>query len=100
MTKHVVLIPLKDKTALSVGRGFWQHYVRHYGFPHKVQTDRGREFTSHFAHSFFRAAGDKVQSTALHPQSQGVVERFNRTMADMLAKLVGERQTDWVHYLY
>ncbi|MFN9905490.1 MAG: hypothetical protein ACK56F_05110, partial [bacterium] len=92
VTKHVVLVPLKDKTALSVGQGFWAHYVRHYGFPHKVQTDRRHEFTSHFALSFFKAAGNKVQSTALHPQSQGVVERFNCTPANMLSKLVGQHQ--------
>ena len=41
----------------------------------------------------------KLQSTSYHPQSQGVVERFNRTMTDMLAKMVGNKQKDWIKYL-
>jgi hypothetical protein len=85
LTKYVVVSALRDKTAAEVGQAFWNDYVCHYLFPKMVQTDRGKEFTLDLAQAFFRAAVDKVQSTAYHPQSQGVVERFNRMMTDMLA---------------
>ena len=70
-----------------------------FGFPEKVQTDQGKEFTGEFAKQFFQYASEKFQSTAYHPQSQGVVERFNRTLTDMLAKLVKEEQRDWINHL-
>ena len=33
---------------------------------------------------------DKTQTTAFHPQSDGLVERFNRTIEDMLSKAVSD----------
>ena len=38
---------------------------------------------------------DKTRNTPFHPQSDGLVERFNRTLVDMLSKAVREDQTDW-----
>ena len=38
---------------------------------------------------------DKTRTTPFHPQSDGLVERFNRTLVDMLSKAVREDQTDW-----
>ncbi|MFN9910434.1 MAG: hypothetical protein ACK56F_30700, partial [bacterium] len=99
LTKYVVVSALRDKTAAEVGQAFWNDYVCHYLFPKMVQTDRGKEFTSDLAQAFFRAAVDKVQSTAYHPQSQREVERFNRTMTVMLAKHVGAKQEEWYEYL-
>ena len=37
----------------------------------------------------------KVNTTAYHPQTDGLVERFNRTLIDMLAKTVEKSGRDW-----
>jgi hypothetical protein len=37
----------------------------------------------------------KTQTTAFHPQSDGLVERFNRTIKDMLSKAVRRDQRNW-----
>ncbi len=37
----------------------------------------------------------KTRTTPYHPQSDGQVERFNRTLLDMLSKYVQDDQTDW-----
>ena len=60
LTKYVVIAPIKDKTATCVVQAFWEHFVCYFSFPTKVQTDRGKEFTSHFANEFFRIASDKL----------------------------------------
>ena len=38
---------------------------------------------------------DKTQTTPLHPQSDGMVERFNRTILNNLSLLVSRNQQDW-----
>ena len=38
---------------------------------------------------------DKTRSTAYHPESNGLVERFNRTLLNMLTKFVSSDQRDW-----
>lgn len=37
----------------------------------------------------------KTRTTPLHPQSDGMVERFNRTILDYLAKFIDDRQSNW-----
>ncbi|GFW57516.1 retrovirus-related Pol polyprotein from transposon 412 [Trichonephila clavipes] len=38
---------------------------------------------------------DKTRTTALHPQSDGMVGRFNRTILNSLSLLVSRNQVDW-----
>jgi transposase InsO family protein len=38
-------------------------------------------------------------STAYHPQTNGLVERFNRTLCEALAKYANEHKDDWDIYL-
>lgn len=37
----------------------------------------------------------KVNTSAYHPQSDGLVERFNRTLTDMLAKSTSPGGSEW-----
>uniref|UniRef100_A0A3B3HNC7 Integrase catalytic domain-containing protein n=1 Tax=Oryzias latipes TaxID=8090 RepID=A0A3B3HNC7_ORYLA len=41
----------------------------------------------------------KTRTTPLHPQSDGLVERFNKTLAKQLAILTAEHQRDWDSHL-
>ena len=41
----------------------------------------------------------KSRTTPYHPQSDGLVERFNRTLLDMLAKTVQEQPFEWESHL-
>ena len=41
----------------------------------------------------------KANTSAYHPQTDGLVERFNQTLTTMLAKTVERGGKDWDHHL-
>ncbi|KAJ8340629.1 hypothetical protein SKAU_G00352620 [Synaphobranchus kaupii] len=51
----------------------------------------GQVFTKVYRILYIR----KPRTTPLHPQSNGLVERFNRTLATQLALLTSHHQRDW-----
>ena len=55
------------------------------GMPEWVTTDSGTEFAGAFRHQLERFGIDHVQTSAVHPQSNGAVEHVVRTVKDMLA---------------
>ena len=42
---------------------------------------------------------DKIRTTAFHPQTDGLVERVNRTLKSMLASYTNDNPTDWDNFL-
>ncbi|GMF42734.1 unnamed protein product [Phytophthora fragariaefolia] len=74
--------------------------VARHGVPSRLLSDQGRNFTSEIAKSFYQTLGiKKLYGSAYHPQTQGLVERFNGTFMGMLKMHVSESQTDWDLYL-
>ena len=64
--------------------------------PIEILTDRGAEFESELFCQLLRWLEiDKLRTTAYKPSSNGVVERFHRTLNSMLGKVISENQRDW-----
>ena len=56
----------------------------------------GRSFRFNLLHEVYRLLGThKVSTTAYHPQTDGLVERFHRTLTSMLAKSTQPSGLDW-----
>jgi hypothetical protein len=67
-----------------------------YGLPISMTSDRGSGFVSQLAGDIYKALGMKQQkTTAYHPQSNGIVESFNKTLKQTLKMWANERQSDW-----
>jgi hypothetical protein len=67
--------------------------------PRYLLTENGTQFNAKFFLSVCRELGiAKVFTTAYHPQTNGQVERFNRTIINSLRDYVERRQTDWDEY--
>ncbi|KAG2944156.1 hypothetical protein C6341_g13158 [Phytophthora cactorum] len=59
--------------------------VARHGIPPKLLSAYGSNFTSEVANSFYQTLGiKKLYGAAYHPQTQGLVERFNGTLIGML----------------
>ena len=69
--------------------------TRHW-VPKELLSHRGAAFLSNLLQEVYRAIGiHKVSTTAYHPQTDGLVERFNRTLTSMLAKTSQLGGLDW-----
>lgn len=84
-TKWVELAPLKDQTTASTTSAILNLWISRYGVPERVHTDQGSNFVSSSFESFCRNLGmQHTCSSPLHPQGNGQVERFNRTLKSLL----------------
>ena len=98
-SKVTKTVPLRVITALSAARAFLDHWVYAYGAPISLLTDNGPQFTAKFFQAVCAELGvKKVFTTAYHPQTNGQVERYNRTILTALRGYVARRQDDWDEY--
>ena len=75
---------------------FFQHIVCRFGMPSAIHSDQGREFENNLMQELCLFCGvHKTRTTPYHPASDGLVERFNRTLLMMLAMSEGENRDDW-----
>ncbi|XP_075168511.1 uncharacterized protein LOC142240690 [Haematobia irritans] len=91
---EVYAIPNQEaKTIVDVVDKNW---ICRYGVPTEIHSDQGRNFESAIFKEMCDSLGiKKTRTTPLHPQSDGMVERFNRTLEEHLRKVVDNGQRDW-----
>ncbi len=71
-----------------------------YGCTKIIISDQGREFVNKLNQFLFEKLGtDQRISSAYHPQTNGLVERYNQTLQCSLVKLVNQEQDDWDDFL-
>ena len=98
MTKWVEAIPIPNQTAKRITTELVNIFSR-YGLPDILHSDQGRNFESTILHQTLDAFGvAKSRTTAYHPAGDGLVERFNRSLLQMLRAYVQQHQ-DWEQYL-
>ena len=74
--------------------------ISRHGVPAELLSDRGQAFLSKLMIDVYQLLGiEKANTTAYHPQTYGLVERFHRTLTDMLAKRVQCTGKDWDNHL-
>lgn len=67
----------------------------HYGMPEKLHSDQGPDFESRMIKELCQVAGiQKVRTTPYHPRGNPV-ERFNRTLLNMLGTLQNQEKSHW-----
>ena len=99
-TKYTEAYPLKDKTARSVADALMDIWLPRYGFPMFLHSDQGKEFDNTMIHKLSELLGTvKTKTTPYHPRSDGLVERFNRTLLAMLAMFVSREHDNWDDFL-
>jgi len=97
LSKWLEVYPVKDYKAETVARCLLDLMWRH-GVLARIIHDRAAEFMSDALQETAGLMGLEqlpTSSSGGHPQTDGLVERFNRTSKQMLAKLVSKGGRDW-----
>lgn len=78
-TRYPEAIPLRRFTAVTVAEELMQLFAR-YGVPEEILTDQGTNFSAQLLKELYHLIGVKpIRTTPYHPQTDGLVERFNHT---------------------
>ena len=90
---HAVLIP--NKSAKTVATALYNIFLV-MGFPAIYSSDQGREFVNDVISCLTeKTKAAHIISSANHPLTNGLVERFNKTIQSMILKTCSEQQDDW-----
>ncbi|KAJ1103661.1 hypothetical protein NDU88_001082 [Pleurodeles waltl] len=94
-THYPEAIPLRTVTATVVNRALLGIFTC-VGFPKEVVSDRGTNFMSAYIKSTWDECGVTYRfTTSYHPQSNGLVERFNKTLKGMISGLTDAMRRKW-----
>ena len=100
LTRYIITAPMPDQTAETVARTFVNNVVLIHGVPETVLSDQGTNFQSELMNVMYKQYGiTRLKTTAYRPQCDGMVERVNRTLADIIASYVSKEPTKWSDFL-
>jgi hypothetical protein len=97
-TRWPEAIPLASITAADYAQALFTGWIARFGVPSVITSDRGAQFTSALWASLCQLLNiTHTTTTAYHPQSNGLVERFHRRLKDALRARTAN--ADWADHI-
>ena len=94
-TRYPEAIPLRSIDAEHIAEELLVVFSR-VGVPKEILTDQGSNFTSQLLTELYRLLHvHPIRTSPYHPQTDGLVERFNQTLKSMLRKVATSEGKDW-----
>ena len=95
-TKYAQAYPTCNQSAKTTAKMLFDNFFVHYGFPRRLHSDQGRNFESKLIAELCQMANiKKSRTTPYHPMGNGIAERFNSTLLNMLGTLDPKKKADW-----
>jgi len=89
-------VPLAGITATDVSSALCRDWMSVHGPPDTVLKDNGPQFASLFFQGVCNLMGIRnLYTSAYHPQTNGQVERFDKTLVDMFMQYIEDHQDNW-----
>ena len=84
-TKYAQAYPSRNKSTTTASKHLYNDFVLRFGFPGRIMSDQGGEFQSKLIGQLHDlAVMESSRMTAYHTQCNGICERMNRTLLQML----------------
>ena len=100
LTKYVEARPIRFQTASEIALFLYEEIICRHGCPTIIVSDNGKPFVSKMIQQVCRNFSIIHKTTTpYNPQSNGLIERFNRTLGQILQKRTKEEKDDWDSYL-
>jgi hypothetical protein len=100
LTKWPEARPVKEATAEQAALFIYEEIICRHGCPAKILSDQGTHFKNKVIEELVKKFEiEHLFSTPYHPQTNGLVERFNRTLTEALSKLATNHIDDWDTYV-
>ncbi|XP_058850824.1 uncharacterized protein LOC131699088 isoform X1 [Acipenser ruthenus] len=94
-SRYPEVVPLRNMATKTIARELMNIFCR-VGLPKEVLTDQGTPFMSRVFKELCRLLKVKtIRTSVYHPQTDGLVERFNRTLKGMLKRVAQEDLCNW-----
>src|ERR1043165_479849 len=95
-TKWPEAKPVKNIRAETVAKFIFEEIICRHGVPKEILSDRGTSFVNQVIDKLCENYQTKHRLTSPYrPQTNGMVERFNRTIGECIAKLVHNENKEW-----
>ena len=99
-TKWPEAAPLKDGKASTVAKFIFSNVICRHGCPSEIRSDRGPSFQNQLIKELCdRFSISHIAVLPYRPQSNGLVERMNRTIGTALSKFTQKEVTRWDEFL-
>ena len=99
-SKYTQAYATKNKSSKAAAEKLFNEYIPQFGFPKKIHHDMGGEFNSSLFAELHRLTGMRMSNTTpYHPMGNGLVERMNRTLINMLKALQEKEKKQWKKHL-
>ncbi|CAF4107149.1 unnamed protein product [Rotaria magnacalcarata] len=99
-TRYTSAIALPNCTAETTAQTLFNEFFCKYGIPSIMLSDRGTHFNNKLMENIQKLIGySHIYSTSYHPQTNGVVERFNATFIAQMSKLQLTQHNNWDEFL-
>ena len=100
LTKWPEAFAIPDQKAETIAKLFVEQIVCRHGIPEELLSDRGANFLSTLIQEICKLLGvSKINTSGYHPQTDGLVEKFNSTLINMIAKSCSAQDRDWDMHL-
>ncbi len=91
-TRWPEAVPLVTTKTEDIMDALIHHWIAKYGVPTHITSDRGPQFTSQIWRALAEVLGVEMNfTTPYHPQANGLVERFHRTLKSSLLSSADDR---------
>ncbi|KAL5475516.1 hypothetical protein EMCRGX_G025342 [Ephydatia muelleri] len=99
-TRWMEAYPIQNQEAVTVAQKLVDEIFCRFSVPEQLHSDQGRQFESAVIKEICNLLHiEKTRTTAYHPQSDGLVEQFNRTLLSMLTTCGRSHPFEWEDHI-